>query len=143
MKKYLFILLLFPALGWAASTAEPKARIDESYVDTGKEESVEVTLSATAGLVSTVTVPSWAKGFRLYPRSNHIRFSVQIGTTERAVEAVGTATAGAAVSTTTVNVGGIAKNDVWETRLLPADNRPRYIYLRSTTTSVVVDLEFF
>jgi hypothetical protein len=131
------------ALSFAASSAEPKARIDESYQDTGGEVSAEVTLSASAGLISTVTVPSWAKGVRFYPRTNHVRFSIQDGETSRVVAAVGTASAGAAVSTTTVTTGGIAKNDMWETRLLPFTGRQRYIYLRSTTASVVVDLEFF
>ena len=105
--------------------------------DTSREKSIEITLSGTPGELSTVTLPDDAIGFKIYPRTNHIRFAVNQGA---AAVATGTTT----VTAANFAVGGIAKNDMWEVRLLP----PRYLgarilTLRSTTASVVVDLEVF
>ena len=145
MKKILFAIIIFgcSALSYAAADKSLSGREFESYEDAGTcVTSVEVTLGS-AGIVSTATVPSCAKGFRIYPRTNHVRFSVQIGNSSNFPEAVGTVSSGAEVTSSSLKVGGIAKNDLWETRLLPYDGRQRYLYLRSTTSSVVVDLEFF
>ena len=125
------------------STSEDMER--ESYFDTGNEVSSEVTLSATPGTVTAITVPAGYKGFRLYPRVNNIRFSVN-----RSAAAVGTvATDNQAGTIANFGAGGIAKGEMWETRLFPAEgtngsqSQSRVIYLRSTTASVVVDVELF
>ena len=112
----------------------------ESYEDTGKEVSAEITLSATPGTVTSVVLPTTAKGIKLYPRSNHIRFSINTSTAAVATVAANDQTVVAA----DLAVGGIAKADLWEIRLLPAyKDAARTLYLRSTTASVVVDLEVF
>lgn len=117
----------------------------ESYVDTGNEVSSEVTLSATPGTVTAITIPNQYKGFRLYPRTNHVRFSVN-----RSAAAVGTvATGNQAATIGNFDTGGVAKAEAWETRLLPAvgtnnsTSQSRVLYLRSITASVVVDVELF
>ena len=141
-----FLILTGIVFSSAASNGQTKAREFESYVDTGFEQSAEVTLSASAGQISTVTVPSNAKGFRMYPRTNAIRFSVELGTSEsRVVAAVGTVSTGAAIAESDLTNGGVVKPDAWETRLLPATTPSvqRFIYLRSITASVVVDFEIF
>jgi len=88
-----------------------------------------------------VTLPDDCKGFRLYPRSNHIRFAVDNGVLARTLAAVATDSDGT-VAAADLAVGGIAKNDIWETRLLPSGTT-RLLTLRSITASVIVDLEVF
>ena len=95
-----------------AATAEKRHL--ESYVDTGVEKSIEITLSGTPGTVTTITLPDTAKGFKLYPRTNHIRFSVN----NTSPAAVATSSSGT-IAASAFAAGGIAKNDAWETRLLP------------------------
>jgi hypothetical protein len=121
----------------SSNAARLEARQIESYVDTANESSLEVTLSGTPGTVTTITLPNTAKGFKLYPRTNHIRFSVNNTSTA----AVGTSSS-TTVAASVFAVGGIAKNDMWETRLLP-NGASRTLSLRSTTASVVVDVEVF
>ncbi len=146
MKKLIIvsIFLMCAAVSHAASNKGMADRQWESYSDTGKEKSIELTLSSSAGVVSTVTVPSWAKGFRLYPRTNAIRFSVRLESNSSDVN-ISSTVASSAISIAEDNLGrgGIAKPDGWETRLLPADATTRLLYLRSATSSVVVDVEFF
>lgn len=145
MKKLMLFgfVLLATVSAHAASEFGLTGRQHESYDDTLNVRSIELTLSGTPGVISTITVPSGAKGFRLYPRSNHIRFMVNAGGSTNQIAAVAASSA-LIITSTDAARGGIAKNDAWETRLLPAiDNRPRYLYLRSTTASVVVDIEFF
>lgn len=89
--------------------------------------SSEVTLSGTPGTVSSVTLPDSAQGFRIFPRSNAVRFA--IGEDPAAVGTGGTFT-----------VGGVAKADAWETRTLDA-GASRTLRLRSTVASVVIDVE--
>jgi hypothetical protein len=103
---------------------------------TGALLSIEITLSGTAGTVTTVTIPDTARGVRLYPRSDAIRFA--IGEDPAAV-ATSSATT---IAATALAVGGIAKADQWEVRLLEAGTE-RTVRLRSATASVVVDLEVF
>ncbi len=150
MKKLIILAILFgvaPSL-YAASNKDLSGRVFQSYDDTGKVQSLELTLSGTAGLASTVTIPSWANGFRLYPRSNSIRFYVDTSTVS-AIQAVGVVATGAAASTNSFTNGDIAKNDLWETRLLPCSGgsgsgcTQRYLYLNSTTVSVVIDVTVF
>jgi hypothetical protein len=103
---------------------------------TGALASIEITLSGTPGTVTTVTIPDTARGVRLYPRSNAIRFA--IGEDPAAVATSSAAT----IAATVLAAGGIAKADQWEVRLLEAGT-DRTVRLRSATASVVVDLEVF
>jgi hypothetical protein len=103
---------------------------------TGALSSIAITLSATPGTVTSVTIPDTARGVRLNPRSDAIRFA--IGEDPAAV-ATSSATT---ITATALAVGGIAKADQWEVRLLEAGT-DRTVRLRSATASVVVDLEVF
>lgn len=118
--------------------------IGESFVDTGVEASIVCTLSATPGNLTTITLPNTAKGFRVYATTNHIRFAVYQSDAVRTLAAVATNSNGT-VAATDFAIGGIAKNDAWETRLLPAAiaGKSRVLTLRSITASVVVDVEVF
>ena len=98
--------------------------------------SIEITLSGTPGTVTTVTIPDTAQGFRLYPRANACRFAV--GEDPAAVGASSSTTIAAAA----FGAGGIAKPDQWETRLI-APGAGRTVRLRSTTASLIVDMEVF
>lgn len=101
---------------------EPDAR-------TGELSSTEVTLSATPGTVTSIDIPDTARRVRIYPRTNHVRFAIG-----EAPAAVGT--------NNTFGTGGIAKADAWEERLLE-EGTGRTLQLRSTTASVVVDVEAY
>lgn len=123
--------------------------VKESYADTGAERSIEVTLSGTPGTLTTITLPSDVKGFRLYPRTNSVRFAVYHLNNARTLAAVATDSTGT-VASTAFAIGGIAKNDLWETRLLPSVQKypngtaiNRVLTLRSITASVVIDVEIF
>lgn len=107
----------------------PDARI-------GYLKSIEITLSATPGTVTTVTLPDEAIGFRLNPRSNPCRFAV--GEDPAAVATISATT----IAASTMAVGGIARADAWETRLLDT-GQTRTLHLRSATASLVIDLEVF
>ena len=89
-------------------------REHESYVDTGKESSCQITLSATPETVTTVTIPQEYKGFRIYSASDDIRFGVS-----QTVEAIGTSSS-QSVSIGDFGIGGIALSGSWETRLFPS-----------------------
>ena len=125
-----------------AQKSDLGSREMESYVDTGKTKSVEITLSATEEAVTTVTLPSNAKGIRLFPSSD-IRFAVNA-----TVVAVGTSSS-QTVAASAFTVGGIAKSSTWETRLLPSTiktkstDTERTISLSSLVASVVVVIEVF
>lgn len=150
MKKWFGILIAFTVLlstapAFAAAGQSQMEMLKESYSDTGSEASIEITLSGTPGNLTTVTLPTTAKGFRLYPRTNHVRFAVYNSDSARTLAAVATDSDGT-VAAADLAIGGIAKNDQWETRLLPAEPQGsvgRVLTLRSTTASVVVDLETF
>ena len=122
----------------AANSASLNARQIESYVDTGHEASIEVTLSATPGTVTTITIPDNAKGFKIFPRSSPVRFAVN----NTSIAAVGASSA-TTIAANAFGAGAVAKADLWETRLLPSSGTGRTISLRSTAASVVVDLEVF
>jgi hypothetical protein len=102
----------------------------------GELKSIEISLSATPGTVTTVTLPDDIIGFRLYPRSNDCRFA--LGEDPAAV-ATSSATS---IPASGLAVGGIAKADAWETRLIER-GQSRTLRLRSATASLVVDLEVF
>ena len=103
---------------------------------TGVLKSLVATLSDTANTVTTVTLPDNVRGFRLFPRANAIRFAVGENTV-----AVGTSSS-TTVAASVFTVGGIAKADMWETRLISA-GASRTLRLSSATASVVVDIEVF
>lgn len=88
-------------------------------------------LQSTSGSVnttSTINVPDGAMGFRIFPTSNSIRFGIN-----EAPAAVG--------SLPTLANGGIAKNDIWETRII-GNGVSRTLQLLSTAATTV-DVEFF
>jgi hypothetical protein len=122
----------------AISIGEVTATNTELAADAiqGQLASIEITLSGTAGTVTTVTIPDTARGIRLYPRSDAIRFAVGENPA-----AVGTSSS-TTIAASSLAVGGIAKSDQWEVRLLEAGTS-RTVRLRSTTASVVVDMEVF
>ena len=103
---------------------------------TGALFSLSVTLSGTPNTVTTITLPDNARGFRLYPTSNDVRFAVG---ENPATLATATATTIAAAA---FGVGGIAKGDQFETRLLEAGTS-RTLRLSSATASTVVTAETF
>lgn len=98
--------------------------------------SIRVTLSATPGNVTAITLPDVAQGFRLYPASNDIRFAIG---EDPAAEATSASTPIAAAA---FAVGAVAKADTWETRLVAA-GASRTLRLRSATASVVVEIGVF
>lgn len=116
----------------------------ERDVDTGAERSAEITTNATPGTLTTITLPDDAKGVRLYARSNHVRFAIYPNDAARTLAAV-TASSATTFAAASFAVGGIAKADMWETRLLPPfdGQNARILTLRSITASVVVDVEVF
>jgi hypothetical protein len=125
-----------------ASKSDAGAREMESYVDTGSEKSIQITLSGTPGTVTTVSLPDEAKGFRMYP-DNACRFGIN-----QTPAAIATSSA-TTIASSAFALGGIAKASAWETRLLPspvktkATDLERTLQLRSTTASVVIELEIF
>jgi len=102
----------------------------------GALKSIEITLSGTPGTITTVTIPDTAHGIRLYPRTNGIRFAI-VEDPAAVAKSSSTTIAAAAFA-----IGGVAKADTWEVRLLAAGTS-RTVRLRSITASVVVDMEVF
>ena len=98
--------------------------------------SIEITLSATPGTVTTVTIPDSARGFNLYPRSGAARFAINENPA-----AVG-ASSSTTIAANALTVGGIAKSNEWVTRLIDSGTS-RTIRLRSLVASLVLDLEVF
>ncbi len=125
-----------------AEKSDLGAREMESYVDTGKSKSIEITLS-TAGTVTTLTLPSDAKGFRVYSSTDRIRFSVNNTVEVKATSVLTTIPASA------LAVGGIVLPGYWETRLLPSivktksTDPQRTISFSSALDNSVFDLETF
>lgn len=78
--------------------------------------------SYTVNTTATIAIPSWARGFRLYPSSNDIRFAV--------------GEAPAAIGAGTLTVGHTAKADSWETRLL--ESGATNVQLLSTASTTVI-----
>ncbi len=131
----------------AASAKDITQRVHESFEDSLFIRSINITLNRdAANIITTVTVPMDAKGFRIYPSSTGIRFAVGIpdnSTPALAAIAVSTSPLTAEISSTTLAVGGIAIASIWETRLLPFTGQLRKLYLRAPTAGAVLDLEFF
>lgn len=107
--------------------------------DTGAEKSIEITLSGTPGTETTITIPSDAVGFKIYPRSSSVRFAVNASPAAVATDSDGT------VAATDLAIGGIAKANQWEVRILPPEGQSgtRILKIESATASVVVDFEVF
>lgn len=101
----------------------------------GTLASIQVTLSGTPGTITTVEIPNWAKGMRLYP-ATAVRFGIS---EDPAAIATSSSTDIAASS---LAVGGIARASEWATRKL-ADGNGRELHLRGAAGSEVVDVEFF
>lgn len=129
-------LLSLSAILYAASSSDLQSRQYASYQDTGFESSLTIVL-ASSNTVATVTLPDDAKGFKLYPRSTSIRFSVNQSTVT-----VSSTSYNTSFASSDLGAGGIAKNDQWETRLLPY-GKGRQLMLRPDSSSVTVDLEAF
>jgi len=96
--------------------------------------SIRVTL-AEAGTVTSIEVPDKARGARMFPAAE-IRFAVN---ENPAAEASSGSTS---ISTSALAVGGIAKANEWETRLLQGQIG-RTLRLRGAAGSEVVQVEFF
>lgn len=125
-----------------AKSGDRNQREMESYVDTGSTKSLEVTLSGTPGTVSTVYIPTDAKGFKIISASK-VRFAVNA-----TVAVVGTSSTASTASSVFTN-GGVAEAGLAEVRLLPSNKKTkstdleRYITLISLVASVVVTIEVF
>jgi len=126
-----------------ASRNNLNAKHDESFEDTGKEKSIQITLSATPETVTTISIPSDYKGFRIYSANDNVIFAVNA-----TVVAVGTSSA-TTIASSAFTVGGVALSGQWETRLLPPSTKQkstdaeRYITLYSLVASTVLTLEIF
>jgi len=118
-----------------------ETRVHESYEDLGSEKSIEITLSATPGTVTTVNIEEDFKGFKIYPLANDIRFAVSDGVVSRTVSSK-TTSSSTTINTTDLVSGGVAKADLWEVRSF-LSGESRTLMLLSATASVVVELELF
>ncbi|MCG3177000.1 MAG: hypothetical protein MOGMAGMI_01964 [Candidatus Omnitrophica bacterium] len=128
------------------NAGDVSARVHESYVDCGREKNILITKGG-AGSICTVTLPDWAKGFRIFP-SAEIIFHVSkndAGADDPAAQATSNA---AAIDEGDMSIGGIAKADQWETRLLPTTHEgyrasERFLKLYGAAGSETIDLEIF
>lgn len=106
----------------------------------GKLMFVSVTLPVAANAVRKVGIPAWARGFKLYPNTNNAQFAIDADPVAFTTVAVGTAD----VALAALSVGGLAKKDAWEVRLLDPDRTGvHWLHLISAVASTVVDIEFF
>lgn len=101
----------------------------------GALKSVQVTLNATPGNVTTVSIPDDALSFRLRPGAA-IRFAIDEDPTENIAQE-----SGASVAVSALSVGGIAIANEWVERYL-APGVSRQLRLIGASGSEVVDLEF-
>ena len=102
-----------------------------------------ITLSATPNTITTMVVPTWSKGFRLYPNSAIVRYNIN------AAPAVVTDVATTdqdAVASDEYN-GGYAMPALWEVRLIEeyhsTSNASRVLQVMSATASATLYFEFF
>lgn len=127
-----------------ASTNDFQSMQIESYYDLGNSYSITATLSGTPGTVTSIAVPSEAKGVKIYPRGNSVYFTTQSG----ALAATATSSA-TTIAVAALSAGSIAKAEQWETRLFKGQSKAdrsdgsRTLQIASATASVVVDVEFF
>lgn len=99
----------------------------------GQMAHLRVTLSATVETLTTVTLPDWATGLRLFPSAD-VRYAV--GEAPATPVAASSATS---IAASAFGLGGIAKTGVWETRLLQS-GVDRTLQLRAAAASVTVDI---
>jgi hypothetical protein len=145
MKKLLLVIatLFIGTLSFAAGSQSQAEREHEFHEDTLYLYSANITLDqSVAGNVSTVTIPTKAKGFRIYAASAGIRFAVGMGNQVPTLAAVANITS-LGISSSSLAIGGMTKVNIWEQRLLPFDGSTRRLSLRAPTTGAVLDLEFF
>ncbi len=135
------------------NSGDLSARQHESYVDSGAEKCIKVTLGS-ATVVTAINLPESAKGFRIFP-SGEVLFDVSLS-------ARGADDPEARATNNTNNIafssfsrGGIAKASQWETRLLPSTAEGvvpvgtgvtptgRYLKLYPIAGSETVDVEIF
>lgn len=102
----------------------------------GELVSLQVTLSGTPGTVTEIALPSYARGVRLYPYTNGVRFAI-----DEAPAAIATSAA-TTIGASAFAVGGIAQPDQWEVRLLDSTDG-HALQLSSADASTVVDIEVF
>ena len=107
----------------------------ESYVDTGNCKSLQITLG-NAGVITTVTLPNEAKGFKMVPKTNNAYFAVN-----KTVETLATSSL-QTIPASAFSDNGIAYSDALEIRLLPS-GISRTIQIMSPVNATVVDLEVF
>lgn len=96
------------------------------------------TLGTTSQPV-TISIPTWAKGVRLYPVTNYILYGIDetpvLGTSGYSASIDGTSASG---------VGGVAvENQVREVVFQNGDDKPENLVLLATTNSSVVRITFF
>lgn len=113
-------------------------RIDESYIDTGSEKSIKLTLPS--GGAAAIVVPDDAKGFRILALTADCRFaSGYVGATRTPVsEATGADTDGT-VAASDFQIGNTARLNAVETRLLrPFTNVSRTVNLLGSQNDIVI-----
>lgn len=102
----------------------------------GQLAHVTVTLSAVAETLTTVALPDWATGLRLFPSAD-VRFAVgEAPATPAATSSL------AVVPASAFGLGGIAVAGVWETRLLQHGTN-RTVQFRSAAASPTVRMVLF
>jgi hypothetical protein len=98
---------------------------------------VNATLSATPETVKTVSLPDWARGFRLTP-SDDVRFAVGEDPAALATHAAGDNS----LAVVDFSIGNVAAADLQEVRALPA-RTGRTLRLASAEASATVLIELF
>lgn len=99
----------------------------------GRIASITATLGAI-GTVTTIAIPNWANGFRLYP-DGEIKFDIGRDPQDLA-------TASTTIALGDLGRGGYAKQSSWEVRLLQS-TPSRELRLTGVAGGEVVDVEFF
>lgn len=143
MKK-LFALILCIGIATPAFAAKSFRTADmehESYIDTGTEKFITQTMG-NANVESRITLPDDAKGFRLFPVSTAIYFSVSTSTVRTSTNS--NPTSGTTVASSSFATANVALADQYETRLLPSrKDNDRVLSLVGTSNAQVVRVETF
>jgi hypothetical protein len=128
------------ALGQSLAAASIPVTLPQDGI-VGSMQSLLLTLSGSATTVSKVAIPNTAQGVRLFPRT----YPVQFGFGADTIVQQATATfSGTTIATGSLGVGGIAKNDQWEVRLIaPGTSRTLNLIPSGSNISGLVDVEFF
>lgn len=113
----------------------PRRRVAlQSDLNQGEVKSIEITLSASPGTVTSLALPDTAQGVKIFPRSQPIRFAFNEDPAPVGQSGL------TSIPITELKTGGIAKADTWEIRLLEAGSG-RTLRLSSIAASVIVDVE--